>query len=396
MKEADASNPESPAGQEEAISTELKKAERAALTATDPSHSAKIQEKLGESSLRRELKTEKLRSEESLPSQGMGKDWNSPASAPRETDAAPAPRPLVLEGKIEPALRPASGIPQAVAQEEAKANTKPHLQAEGSAGISEAIRSPAPEEQRTAEIQVEKPAAQAASEPEKNQRTLQAERETLAAEKALGIQSDAKSPESASIVSGSKDWDPIRYKERSEKTHDQGHSRVAPTQEDKFITRIPGTSSSEEDSGFLLTRYQIIMTFQELNDNQSSWHPVDQYRIYLSAKHRYYGVKDVAEIFPLWIYEGELAPEFLETKKSWRFYDRAPQPYYSLEALPMPVFEFFSHFTAVKDWVSEKKKGLDKASQEHARFFPKEEEEKKPQRRKRGFWSFVKNLFWKS
>ena len=87
---------------------------------------------------------------------------------------------------------------------------------------------------------------------------------------------------------------------------------------------------------------------------------------------------------------------FLESKKMWRFYDRSPRPYHSLEALPLPVFEFFSHFSAVKTLIDDKKKSFQVAAKEFtAAKIPEEPEAKKPQKRKKGFWSFLKNIFGK-
>lgn len=92
-----------------------------------------------------------------------------------------------------------------------------------------------------------------------------------------------------------------------------------------------------EGQSLLASRLFLTMTLAELKDEESSWHPVDRYRVYLSARHRYYGVKDVEEYFPLWVYEGELAPEFLDKTRGWKFYDRLPEAHYSLESLPKPV-----------------------------------------------------------
>jgi hypothetical protein len=59
--------------------------------------------------------------------------------------------------------------------------------------------------------------------------------------------------------------------------------------------------------------------------------------VYLSARHRYYGLRELEEIFPLWIYEGELAPEFLDLQKAWKFYDRLPKSHGDIQGLPPPV-----------------------------------------------------------
>ncbi len=118
--------------------------------------------------------------------------------------------------------------------------------------------------------------------------------------------------------------------------------RIAPSPallelEQKFSKDNP-TKSLESD--FLKVRHFEILSLKDLDDENSSWHPVDQFRVYLKAKHRYYGVKDVREIFPLWIYSGELAPEFLEKEESWKFYDRPPKKYLLQDALPVAVARF--------------------------------------------------------
>jgi hypothetical protein len=81
------------------------------------------------------------------------------------------------------------------------------------------------------------------------------------------------------------------------------------------------------------------MTLEQLGDRDSSWHPVGRYRIYLSAEHRYYGLKDPGQVLPLWVYEGELAPEFLDEQRAWKFYDRLPVAITSLDTLPAEVME---------------------------------------------------------
>lgn len=90
-------------------------------------------------------------------------------------------------------------------------------------------------------------------------------------------------------------------------------------------------------SQHLKSRHFLILSLEELQDQNSTWFPVEGYRIYLSARHRYYGLRDLNDIFPLWIYEGELAPEFLDQQKAWKFYDRLPQSYPGIHGLPAPV-----------------------------------------------------------
>gem|GEM_PF-7104479 len=101
-----------------------------------------------------------------------------------------------------------------------------------------------------------------------------------------------------------------------------------------------GRTEEDPSRRFLQNRLFMLMTLAELGDKQSSWHPVGTYRIYLSAQHRYYGLPHPAEVLPLWIYEGELAPEFIDEKKCWKFYDRLPASVYSLDSLPLEVLDY--------------------------------------------------------
>lgn len=87
----------------------------------------------------------------------------------------------------------------------------------------------------------------------------------------------------------------------------------------------------------LKTRLFLTLSLEDLQDQNSTWIPVEGYRVYLSARHRYYGLRELEEIFPLWIYEGELAPEFLDLQKAWKFYDRLPESYGEILGLPPPV-----------------------------------------------------------
>ena len=89
----------------------------------------------------------------------------------------------------------------------------------------------------------------------------------------------------------------------------------------------------------LSQRAFFILTLAELSDQNSVWYPVDGYRIYLSAEARY---KDFSKInfFPLWIYQGELAPEFLEFEKAWKFYDRPPEMRMDPANLPPEILSF--------------------------------------------------------
>lgn len=70
-------------------------------------------------------------------------------------------------------------------------------------------------------------------------------------------------------------------------------------------------------------RPYFLFSLAELGDRDSIWYPLTVTRVYLSADARY---KDSTklQLFPLWIYTGILAPEFLEELKLWKFYDSPP------------------------------------------------------------------------
>jgi hypothetical protein len=103
--------------------------------------------------------------------------------------------------------------------------------------------------------------------------------------------------------------------------------------------QVVANRASRRAEGEVYARASFIVALAELGDQNSSWQPAGHYRIYLSARHRYYGFRHEAELFPLWVYEGELAPEFLEEEKSWRFYDRRPEPYFTRAELPATLSE---------------------------------------------------------
>lgn len=106
------------------------------------------------------------------------------------------------------------------------------------------------------------------------------------------------------------------------------------------LNLVTGEARAKEDRQHLKARHFLTLSLEDLNDQNSTWLPVEGYRIYLSAQHRYRGLREVTDIFPLWIYEGELPPEFLDQKKAWKFYDRLPKSYTSLEATPAPVAKY--------------------------------------------------------
>jgi hypothetical protein len=125
--------------------------------------------------------------------------------------------------------------------------------------------------------------------------------------------------------------------------------RIAPSKEnlESKTTFTADRTQKAKESDFLKSRHFEILTLKQLNDQNSTWHPVDQFRIYFSAKHRYYGIKDLNEVFPLWIYTGELAPEFLEEEKAWKFYDRSPQRFLANDPLPIPIARFLQQAAGI-------------------------------------------------
>lgn len=110
---------------------------------------------------------------------------------------------------------------------------------------------------------------------------------------------------------------------------------------DELARTVAGRAETSPEARRLLQqRHYELMTLEQLSDNESSWHPAGPYRIYLSAQHRYYGLKQPVNALPLWIYEGELAPEFIDERRAWKFYDRPPVAIATLEELPLPVMEY--------------------------------------------------------
>lgn len=115
--------------------------------------------------------------------------------------------------------------------------------------------------------------------------------------------------------------------------------RFSRAEEEKKVSSFSQSKQGEKFFDPLSQRAFFIVSLAELNDQNSVWYPVDGYRIYLSAEARY---KDFSKIdfFPLWIYQGELAPEFLEQEKAWKFYDRPPEVRADAQNLPEEILRF--------------------------------------------------------
>ncbi|NUM89338.1 MAG: hypothetical protein HUU37_09055, partial [Bdellovibrionales bacterium] len=107
-------------------------------------------------------------------------------------------------------------------------------------------------------------------------------------------------------------------------------------------------SSAKEEESKAKNLYKVVQerihyfkSLEELRDDSSTWERVEAYRVYLAASKKYYGVKSIQELLPVWIYVGEAAPEFIEERKSWLFWDRMPVEYHSIEEIPAPVLNYF-------------------------------------------------------
>lgn len=213
----------------------------------------------------------------------------APAQIPRRADRDPLPATSLPGGAFDSHLPP-------LAQANAGAIEKPESQAK-------APPAAAPREQALPPAPLEAPAAKAG--------------QVASAAPERVISADPSSPpQEARNVKGSRATD-----DTVNLSHPEGAAR-------------------DESRRFLRDRLFLLMTLGELSDRDSSWHPVGKFRIYLSARHRYYGLPHPGDVLPLWIYEGELAPEFIDEQKSWKFYDRLPVAIFSLDTLPQEVAEY--------------------------------------------------------
>jgi hypothetical protein len=130
--------------------------------------------------------------------------------------------------------------------------------------------------------------------------------------------------------------------------------------------KVASSTLRQADEGQpLKTRLFLTLSLEELQDQNSSWIPVEGYRIYLSARHRYYGLRELTDIFPLWIYEGELAPEFLDRQKAWKFYDRLPGSFGSADTLPGPVARYLVEMIGAKAEAKTEAAGKEEADTAH-------------------------------
>jgi hypothetical protein len=110
----------------------------------------------------------------------------------------------------------------------------------------------------------------------------------------------------------------------------------------------PEKPNADEKIQDRLTRVSYNFTLAQLSDRDSSWHFAEKYRVYLSAVHGYGGLRDPREALPIWVYLGELDPEFLERDKAWRFYDRQPELFRTLVALPDEVAVFLYKLAKIR------------------------------------------------
>jgi hypothetical protein len=81
-------------------------------------------------------------------------------------------------------------------------------------------------------------------------------------------------------------------------------------------------------------RLTIVIEAKDLEDRNSSWYRCGEHRVYLSPEQVYRGVKNWKELLPLWAYEGDMSPEFIDHPPSWKFYDKAPVRFNKPETLP--------------------------------------------------------------
>jgi hypothetical protein len=182
---------------------------------------------------------------------------------------------------------------------------------------------------------------------------------------------------------------------------------------DDVVQRVKGqlaaTGLEEDGRQYLVSRYFVTRTLGELSDKESSWHPVGQYRVYLAAQARYFGIKHPRDLLPLWVYEGELAPEFLDESKAWKFYDRPPVAMANLESLPKEVEEFLYRLAGLEPPAGPQKKGTDSAEIRGTTLLPEEAvdfvhgygvspEEAMRRRQKKpeanaSFWGWLQKLF---
>lgn len=191
----------------------------------------------------------------------------------------------------------------------------------------------------------EKPPASTAHRPDKKNSSAEkilhsaSSRADEGGSAAAGRSAHSPAPEDDTRIHNEKRMDPVttRIAVEGETPHSGEEIRIRALVEQERNAARAKKSAEMED--FLKYRHFVTMSLEELNDRDSSWHPADKYRVYISAHQRYYRVKDPKAFLPLWVYEGELAPEFLEEKRAWKFYDRYPELYSTLDTLPPVVLE---------------------------------------------------------
>lgn len=67
------------------------------------------------------------------------------------------------------------------------------------------------------------------------------------------------------------------------------------------------------------------------------WTVAEQYYVYLATDSRYHGFQSFESLLPLWVYEGDIRPEFLKDTKRWRFAHRNAEPVKSVADIPPAV-----------------------------------------------------------
>ena len=110
-------------------------------------------------------------------------------------------------------------------------------------------------------------------------------------------------------------------------------------------TRVAGASNlntnQEEKNLYHVVKERVhyLKTLAELGDDNSTWERAEIYRVYLGGKGKYYGLNTIEDALPIWVYVGETAPEYIESIKSWKFFDNIPVKYDHVADLPTPVLE---------------------------------------------------------
>ncbi len=89
-------------------------------------------------------------------------------------------------------------------------------------------------------------------------------------------------------------------------------------------------------------RVAFYISEEELNVEGAAWEHSENYFICVGPEIKYRGFKEIAELLPIWIFNGEDKPEFLDKDKRWRFYEKEATKVESLADLPLEVSDFLN------------------------------------------------------